>query len=388
MLQSLESAREPGGGRRFALFDLGFRTMYFVAAVFGSISIAAWAAQFTGALPYAVYPSPFWHAHEMVFGFALAVIVGFLFTAGHNWTRQPTPSGWSLAAIAALWIAARALAATPWRNTAAFFDVLFALAAAAGLWGALWRARNSRNYFFAGLLVAMAALNAAFYLALAGRIDVDLARVLRMALDVVLFICVVMAGRVVPMFTNNAIPGAGATRQPWIERLAPISVLALLACDAFAAPGALVAVVAIAGAVVNLARLLLWHPLKTRARPILWILHAAHAWIPIHLALRAASGMDVVPSTLATHALGVGVAGGLIIGMITRTSRGHSGRPLLAGRAEVLAYTLVMVAALARVGIPLFAPEWTIAAIVIAAACWSAAFAVYAIAYWPILSRA
>lgn len=387
MSRTIETSR-PASSARFAIFDLGFRVMYFVAAVFGAISIAAWAAQSTGELgALVVYPGPYWHAHEMVFGFALAVIVGFLFTAGHNWTKQPTPSGATLAAIASLWLVARVLGATPWREFAVWFDVAFAFSAALGLWRALWKSRNKRNYFFAALLAAMGLLNAAFHLALSGRIEADLPRILVVALDVVLFICVVMGGRVIPMFTNNAIPGAGARRIAWLERASLGSVLALAACDVAGAPHVLLGPVALAAALANGARLVLWNPLATRPRPILWILHAAYAWIPVHLVLRAASAFDLAPATLATHALAVGAIGGLVIGMMTRTSRGHSGRPLTTGAAEVWAYALVMAAAVVRVFLPFAWPAGMLAAIAISAIAWCAAFATFAVAYWPVLSR-
>ncbi|MGZ5060884.1 MAG: NnrS family protein [Usitatibacter sp.] len=370
------------------IFSLGFRAMYALAGAFAAISIPLWVAQYTGVLsPGAAYAGALWHAHEMVFGYAAAVIVGFLFTAGRNWSGQPTPSGAPLAAIAALWLAARLLAFTRWAWASAFFDVAFALAAAAGLGRALWRGRNSRNYFFVALLVAMAALNAAFHLALAGRIDVDLPRIIVLALDIVLFICVVMAGRVVPMFTNNAVPVAGARRIAWLEKLSLGSVLALAAADVASLAPAMIAFVATVAALAHAARLALWHPWRTRAKPILWILHAAYAWVPVHLALRAAAALGYAAPGLASHALAVGVIGGLTIGMMTRTSRGHSGRPLTVGAAEVAAYTLVMAAAAARVLVPLAFPEYTLQGIVVAAALWSAAFATFTVSYWPVLAR-
>src|SRR5450631_1275286 len=152
-----------------AILSLGFRTMYLLAGAFAAISIPLWVAQYAGVIaPGSAYGGSLWHAHEMIFGFALAVIVGFLFTAGRNWSGQPTPTGIALAAVAALWLGARVLALTPWRGLAGAFDVAFALAAAVGLAVPLWRARNARNYFFVALLVAIAALNAGFHLALAG----------------------------------------------------------------------------------------------------------------------------------------------------------------------------------------------------------------------------
>jgi uncharacterized protein involved in response to NO len=370
------------------MLALGFRPFYLLGSAFAALSIAFWAAQFAGWLPPgSLYANPLWHAHEMIFGFALAVIVGFLFTAGRNWAGHATPTGAPLAAIVALWLAARLLALTPWSALAAACDVAFALAAAAGLAVPLLRAGNRRNYFFVALLVAMAALNAAFHLALAGTLDIDLRRVLGLALDAVLFVCVVIAGRVIPMFTNNAVPGAGARRNAWVEKAALGSVLALVAGDIAGAPAGLIAAVAAIGTLAHAIRWSLWNPMATRRKPVLWILHAAYAWVPIHLALRALAALGFANASLASHALAVGVIGGLTLGMMTRTSRGHTGRTLEVGRAEITAYALVLAAAGVRVFVPWMAPSWTTLAIAAAGALWSAAFLVFTVTYWPILTR-
>jgi uncharacterized protein involved in response to NO len=368
------------------LFALGFRPLYLLAAAFAALSIAGWAGLFAGWVPAEyLHGSSRWHAHEMIFGYTFAVIVGFLFTAGSNWTQKPTPCGAALAAICAAWLLARIFALSPWPLVSLAFDVGFALAAAAGLGIPLWRARNKRNYFFVALLLAVGALNVAFHLALLGEIEVDLGHVLELALDVVLFIAVVMAGRVVPMFTNNAVPGAGARRVPALERTALGAVLALLAADLLGLPGVVIAVAAGVAAIAHAARLALWNPGATRSKPILWILHASYAWIVVHLALRAASAFDLVPATLATHALTVGAVGGLTLGMMTRTARGHTGLPLETGLAETFAYALVMGAAIVRVFGPMMG--WVYGAIVVSGLLWAAAFAIFAVTYWPILSR-
>jgi uncharacterized protein involved in response to NO len=372
---------------RSALFALGFRPLYLAAGAFAAISVAAWAGVFAGWVPPGyLHGHPLWHAHEMIFGYAFAVIVGFLFTAGANWTRQPTPSGAWLAAIVACWVVARffALSPLPWISLP--FDLAFALAAAIGLAIPLWRARNSRNYFFVALLVAIGLLNLAFHLAILGRIDANLSRVIGIALDIVLFIMVVMAGRVIPMFTNNAVPGAGARRSPALERAALGAVLVLAVADVLALPSAVVAAVAGFAAIAHGWRLMLWNPWSTRAKPILWILHAAYAWIVVHLALRAAVALGWTAPTLAAHALTVGAIGGLTLGMMTRTSRGHTGRVLETGPAETAAYGLVMAAAAVRVFVPMI-PGWTMPAIVLSGLLWAVAFALFTIAYWPILSR-
>lgn len=373
--------------RGFALFALGFRPFYLLASVFAALSIPLWALQFSGLLGRPYLAGPLWHAHEMLFGFTLAVIVGFLFTAGRNWANLPTPTGWKLAALAALWIAARVLVLTPWAAAAAVANVAFPLAAAVGLAVPFIKARNKRNYFFVGLLVMLAAAAAFVHLSQMGLVAAPAGLGIQVALDVVLFIVAVMGGRVIPMFTNNGVPGAQATRKPAVEKAALGAVLALLAADTIGLTGAPLAAVALIACVAHAWRWLLWQPWKTLRVPLVWVLHLACLWLPIHLALRAGSEFGWVPPSLATHALTVGAIGGLIIGMVTRTARGHTGRPLRADRYEVACYLLVLLAAAVRVGVPLAAPDRTLPAVLGSAALWSAGFGLYAIRYWPVLSR-
>jgi uncharacterized protein involved in response to NO len=381
-----EPARKSPQG--FALFALGFRPFYLLASTFAALSIPLWSLQFTGLLAQPYLSGPLWHAHEMLFGFTLAVIVGFLFTAGRNWTNLPTPTGWKLAALAGLWVAARVLVLTPYTTTAAVVNVAFPAAAALALAVPLFKARNTRNYFFVGLLVLMAAAAAVVHL---GRFDVvgDAAarRGLQVALDAVLFIVAVMGGRVIPMFTNNGVPGATAARHPLVEKAALGSVLALLGADAAGLSGGPVLAVAVAATVTHAWRWLLWQPWATVKTPLVWVLHLAYAWVPVHLLLRGLGELGLVAPSLAAHALTVGAIGGLVIGMMTRTARGHTGRLLHADRHEVACYVLVALAALVRVAVPLVQPALTAPAVLVSAALWSAGFGWYAVRYWPVLSR-
>ncbi|MBI3371478.1 MAG: NnrS family protein [Betaproteobacteria bacterium] len=376
--------RPPAG---FALFALGFRPFYLLAGVFAALSVLGWAAQFEGVLPSDAYVNgALWHAHEMLFGYAFAVITGFLFTAVRNWADHPTPTGPALAAAAALWVAARALVLSPWPSIAAAADALFAIAVALGIGQPLLASGNRRNYFFIALVLGLGAANLAFHAALAGWLRFDARWALGIGLDLVLFIMAVVAGRVVPSFTNNAIPGADARRNPVIERAALGLTLALLVCDV-AGLAAAAAVVAFAAALAHGARVALWAPMRVLRNPLLWILHLSYAWIAVHLALRGAAGFGWIAPNLATHALSIGAIGGLTLGMMTRTSRGHTARPLRAGRIEIACYVLVNLAAVARVFLPLVAPGAYRYSISVSAALWSTAFALFTIAYWPILTR-
>lgn len=385
MLKIEEPARPPQAG--FALFALGFRPFYLLASVFAALSIPLWALQFSGRLGLPYLAGPLWHAHEMLFGFTLAVIVGFLFTAGRNWTDMPTPTGWQLAALALLWIAARVLVLTPFAVAAALANIAFPLAAAIALAIPFFKSRNRRNYFFIALLLVLATASAAVHLGQLGLVDVPAFLGVRLALDIVLFVLAVMGGRVIPMFTNNGVPGAGAAREPVIEKAALGAVLALVVADLFRLDGWPLASLAAFAGLMHAARWALWRPWKTLRVPLVWVLHLAYAWVPAHLLLRSLAELGIVASSLPTHALTVGAVGGLVIGMMTRTARGHTGRPLRADRFETACYLLVLLAAVVRVGLPLARPEFTVGAVLASAALWSFGFGLYAVRYWPVLTR-
>lgn len=158
-------------------------------------------------------------------------------------------------------------------------------------------------------------------------------------------------------------------------------------CDV-AGLGTAAAIVAFAAALAHGARVALWAPTRVLHNPLLWILHLSYAWIAVHLALRGAAGFGWIPPNLAAHAFTIGAIGGLTLGMMTRTSRGHTARPLEAGLIEIACYVLVNLAAAARVFLPLAAPGAYLYSIGISAVLWSAAFALFTAAYWPILTRA
>jgi uncharacterized protein involved in response to NO len=373
--------------RSHPVWALGFRPFYLLASVFASLAVLAWVLQYAGLAPAAAIRGPVWHGHEMLFGYSMAVIAGFLLTAVRNWTNRPTPSGGALAALALLWVAGRVLVLTPWTLAAAVANALFPLAVAVAIGVPLVASGNRRNYFFIALLAAASAAVLGVHLSSLAIVPWPERANLRAGLDVVLFIVAVVAGRVVPMFTNNGVPGAGATRVAWLEKASLASVLLLLAADVAALAPAITGAIALAGALAHGARLALWKPWRTGRAPLVWILHAAYAWIPVHLALRALAAAGMVPDPLATHALTVGAIGGMTLGMMTRTARGHTGMPLAAGAAEVACYLLVTLAALARVLGPLAFPRAYVATVVVSGACWSLAFAVYAARYWPLLTR-
>ena len=379
------AAPTPSSG--FALWNLGFRPFYLLASLFSVLSVVLWAGQFSGVFPAIYLSDPLWHGHEMLFGYTTAIIAGFLLTAVRAWTNQPTPSGMPLMALAALWIAGRILVLTPLVMTAAVVNAAFPIAVGIAIAFPLIRSRNTRNYFFVGLLVAMGALIFALHMAMQGRLALSPHQGLQLELDLVLFIMAVMGGRVIPMFTNNGIPGTNAVRSARVERIALGSILLLIATDLLQLPQTVVAVIALTACLTHAWRLYLWKPWRTRAAPLVWILHAAYAWIVMYLLLRGLTSLNMLSGSYAAHALTVGAVGGMTLGMITRTARGHTGRLLVADGFERAMFLLIQAAAVIRVFGGIVSPGFYVASIQLSGVIWALAFGLYAVRYWPVLTR-
>lgn len=372
--------------KRFALFALGFRPFYLLAAAFAAVAIPVWVLVLAGRLGTPM-PGLWWHAHEMLFGFASAVIVGFLFTAGRNWTGLDTPTGIRLAILALLWLAGRIAMALSAGALAATIDLLFLPVAAIALARVLWRARSRRNYFTVVMLSVLSLANLGFHLGRLGVLAMDPLTALHFALGVIVLLETVIAGRVVPSFTASAIPKVPQWQHAWLNGsaigLTGTALLSWVSCGGAAWSG----VLCLVAGLLQVARSIGWNPWAARRIGLLWILHVSHLWIPVGLALLGAAQLGWLPQSAGVHALTIGATGGLIIGMITRTALGHTGRMLVAGRIEIAAYSLVQAAALARVATIAIGPPLVTVGIHFAATAWSLAFLLYLARYLPFLLR-
>ena len=367
---------------------LGFRPFYLITALLACLSVPFWVAIFLGRIQVHMEIAPLlWHGHEMLFGFAAGVVVGFLLTAVKAWTGLETARGPLLGTLALLWVAARVAAFVAPYPIYAALDMALLPAAAAILLRVLIKAGNKRNIPLISLLVLMAIANLVFHLSVLGVIAAPAVSALYAELAFIIMVVCVMTGRVVPMFTKNVTPGLVIN----VPRKFELTLLAVtgatLSLWVLGAPGPLVVATSLVAAALHAWRLWLWHPLVTLKRPILWILHASYAWLPIGFVLLALAQLGWIGQSLAVHAFAVGVIGGLIIGMLTRTARGHTGRPLQASRGEVVAYSMVMIAAVLRVLVPAVQPGWYAYALEGAACLWGIAFAIYLFIHTPWLMR-
>lgn len=386
IFSEVKAAAPPPPGMPF--LRLGFRPFYVGGALLAALNVPFWVAMFLGQLPLNPVVSPMlWHAHEMLYGFAVAIIVGFLMTAGKAWTGLATPRGPWLGALALLWLAARVASVTGPYGVYAMLDLALLPLVAGILVSLLLQSRNYRNLPLGLILALLALANLCFHLSVMGLLALSAVAPLYAALALVVMMLSVMAGRVIPAFTMAVTPGLRLVANVWVERLTLGATGLGLALWVFAPAGWVTLVVLVLASGLHVNRLLNWRSPTVKQRPILWILHVSYAWIPLGLALLALAQMGLVAVSSGVHALAVGALGGIIMGMITRTARGHTGRPLNVTRAEILAYGLVMTAAVLRVLLPLALPSLYVASLVMAAVAWAVAFLIYLWIFTPWLMQ-
>jgi uncharacterized protein involved in response to NO len=376
-----------------AIAAKGFRPFFLLAGSFAALILPVWLLTLAGVLGPAGYlDAVTWHAHEMIFGFAVAVFAGFLLTAVSNWTGRETLVGTPLLAAGALWIAGRvavALAGLLPRGVPALVDLAFLPVLVLALARPLAATKNRRNFVMIAALTMMWTADLVIHLHALGVLAGGTRRAVALALDVIVLLMIVMTGRVVPMFTKNGTGVASVHGRPSLDKAAIAAMVATTVLDVTTSDARIAGSAALVTAVLVAVRTSTWGTRHTARVPLLWILHAGHAWIVAGLALRAASAFtSAVPSVVATHALTVGAIGGLTLGMMSRVALGHTGRPLTSSRAVTLSFLAITLAAFVRVVGPLVALPAYLLTVYAAGILWTAAFVVFVVVYAPVLMTA
>jgi len=379
---------EPGKAplfSRIALFRLGFRPFYLSAALFALIAVPLWLAAYGGRLGWLPAVNLLWHMHEMVFGFAAAVVIGFLFTAARNWTGLWTPRGGKLAAMAGLWLAGRVGMLTPWPLLAAALDLPFIALAMLPLYDVMRRSGKRGNLPLLALPGLLFAANLCFHASVLDWISWPATRAVEAAILVLALLSTVIGGRVIPGFTANMAPGS-APKGSALAARANIA-LALAASVSWTAglPAWPTAILAAASGALQLARVACWSPQRTLRYPLLWVLHLSYAWIGAGFLLLASAALGIGSVSSAMHAIAVGGMSGLMLGMMTRTAIGHTGHPMREERRERLIFLSILCAAAARLLANVCPVEARHALLCLAGMAWASAFAVYLAGFAPLL---
>ncbi|MES9971505.1 MAG: NnrS family protein [Candidatus Thiodiazotropha sp.] len=376
----------PAGWRPFGL---GFRPFFALAGLSGLGLMLLWIAAWqTGSPPSAYSSLVDWHSHQMLFGFSIAIIAGFLLTAVRNWTGIETPTGKPLALLALLWLIGRLLPLIPavasW--LVALVDWLFIPTLIIVLTPPLVNGQNPVNRLFLPLLGAMAVANLLYHLQMLGFASTGQAGISLM-LNLILLLMIFVAGRILPFFTEKAINGA----RPRFNKLREQSVYALFilwTLGELLMPNSwLISPLAFGVAITQAWRLLDWHHPAVWRRPILWVLYSGLCWLVAGFLLKTLALLQLYPNSLATHALTVGAIGVFTLGMMARVALGHTGRDMEPKPSIVTAFILFNVAALIRVGLPVTGLVSYQACITLAGALWSLGYLLFVITYLPILLR-
>lgn len=369
------------------LLSLGFRPFFLAAGAIGCLSLLTWIAMLEGLFPVNLrFAGSAWHAHEMLYGYTLAVIAGFLLTAVRNWTGQATASGAELAVLVVLWLIARAL---PWMSLPVWIDAVlaaaFPLALAWSMRRPLWSGPNPFNRVFLLLLTGMALAAGWSHLSDADALPTGLRDADTLMLDLVLITLLIVSGRVLPFFTRAAIPDVEPRSRGWLETLTFLAAGAWLAADLLAPWPALKATTALALALILTARVGGWHDRRVWRIPILGVLYAGALWLIVGLILSALAELGALAPNLALHALTAGAIGVFTIGMMVRVTLGHTGRAMSSPPSMTAAFVAINLAALIRVGLPLLWPEHYGSWMLISGLLWSGALAAFLAVVGPML---
>lgn len=364
----------------------GFRPFFLLGAFYATLLVVFWVLQMRGnvflSMPF--YDPVLWHGHEMIFGFTMAIVSGFLLTAVANWTNGAPARQMHLAALCALWVAGRIVMNIEVDLIiAAAIDLAFIPALALTLALPLLRSWNKRNFIFLFILTALFLCNLSIFIW-------ESRTGLYVAIIIIMMMISLVGGRIIPAFTVGALRRKGLERritdQPRMDIAALVS-LVLIACSiaVFGIANIVTSVLTFLSAGIHLWRMRVYHTRDVWGDPLLWSLHLGYMWLIAGLTLLGIASFAIVPLSPALHALTAGAIGTLTLSMMCRVALGHTGRELIAGSATTAAFILMQGAVLIRVGGPLLLPGYYMESIVLSGGLWAGAFVFYLFCYAPVL---
>lgn len=377
-----------------AILSHGFRVFFLCGSLYAGFSLLLWLPLFHGRIEtLSAFAAVDWHIHELLFGYLSAIVTGFLLTAIPNWTRRLPVQGWRLLCLALLWLAGRVAVfvsgSTGWFAAAvidcAYLLVLVGLAARE-----LLVARANRGQFVVlGPVMILFAGNVVFHLEAHLSGISDFGR--RLGLSAAIILIMLIGGRIIPSFTHNWLNRMNPGRLPtpfgrYDAATIGISVLAFAAWvffpDAF-----LTGILMVAAGTANMIRLARWAGDRTIRDPLVFVLHAGYAFIPLGFALTGISVFTpvYVPQVASSHAFAAGAIGTMTLAVMVRATLGHTGHELRAGAAGSLIFAAVIAGALLRL-VAVFIPS-EIALLHLSAALWGGAFITFALSFGGMLLR-
>lgn len=377
------------------ILSIGFRPFFIASGTWAVLSMLAWIAFLSGHVTLPGYITPAqWHFNELVFGVIGAAMTGFLFTAIPNWTGRLPLRGMPLLALFGLWCAGRG--AVLFGDSiggiiVAAIDCAFFLVVAGLIFREILHGRNWRNMPVVGAVGIFAAAHIVFYLEVLEVLDLGGVGQ-RLGLGVIACLLALIGGRIVPSFTANWLrqhggsEGVAAVMEP-VDKAALLITVPSLLLWVFVPENPITGFALVTAGIANLLRLVRWRGIRTFAQPLLFVLHVGYAWLAVSFIwLGAAALNDHIFQSDALHALTVGAAGTMIIAVMSRAILGHTGRKLHGDKITSIAFCLVSLAALIRLGVMIF-PGQAMELYSLSGGAWIFAFGLFVWRYAPLSFR-
>ena len=378
-----------------AVLTFGFRPFFLGAALWAVAAMVLWVLTLTGniTLPSRFDPAS-WHAHELLFGYLIAPISGFLLTAVPNWTGRLPIVGWPLGGLFSLWILGRfavlfSIHLSP--VVVAIADVALPVALLAVLGREIVTGRNWRNLIVLAMLAVFALGNAVFHLEAARGHYAAEGYGLRIGLGAAIMMIAVIGGRIIPSFTRNWLVGRRIKNLPTppmqdFDRLAILGLLLAIVTWIAQPQSRLSAALMFVAGALHVARLLRWSGHRTAREPLLWILHVGYACLPLGAWTIAIEILrpDTIGTASALHFWLVGAIGLMTVAVMTRATLGHTGRRLTAGRGTLAIYIALLISVVSRLAAGQW-PEHAMNLYIVAGLTWIAAYSGFVLFYGPAL---
>ena len=374
-----------------ALFSLGFRVFFLAAGIFSVVSLSIWAVLLQYNIPFSSgeLSSVQWHAHEMIFGYSVSVIAGFLLTAVKNWTNVKAISGKWLAVVFSLWLVARlSLTIIPeYLYVSAFFDMLFLLALLLCIAYPIFKVRQWNQSIILVILGLLIIFNGLFYAGAFDYLTNGIQWGLYGGLYLVIGLILIMGRRVIPFFIEK---GVGNNTKLMNYKFIDSSIVILFSIfiifDVFINNNLVSAMACFGLFIANVIRLYGWHSIGIWNNSMLWSLYIAMSFICLGFLLMSLSYYVSTFKLLAIHAFAVGGIGMVTMSMMSRVALGHSGRDVSRPpKAIPYALIILILSGLTRVLPPIFSDSSYLVWVGISQVLWILAFAIFTISYAPIL---
>jgi len=377
---------------KYAFLHLGFRPFFIGATGFAFLSTLLWMGIYV--LGWTLQPKHFapitWHAHEMIYGYSMAVIAGFLLTAVKTWTDVQTLNGYPLLSLFLFWIVVRLLpffSGIASIEIVALMDNLFILFLIVAVAAPLLKVRQWRNMSMMALLLLLLASNVVFYLGVLGIITNGILLGLYSGLYLILTLIFIMGRRVIPFFIERGVGYPVKLKNwKWIDISSLVTFLLFWIADLIVLSSSITAGLAGLLFFIHGIRLFGWHTPGIWKKPLLWILYLAYTLIVVGFALKAIGIVYGISPYLAVHAFAFGGIGMMTLGMMARVSLGHTGRSVHdpPGSLNVIFITLFS-GAVVRVIFPLLDISLYALWIALSQTLWMGAFGMFLYIYFPIL---